>query len=140
MVHHQLVCLLGLSCFFFFFFLFSFLDFQQHIEFPGQGLDLSHSCDLHHRCGNAGSLIRFPGWALNPCPEAARMLPVPLPHSGNSCPICFKEDETQAGSNHSPFEGTLTMDPRVGKPTSPRGQGASHGNTPHADGQQKRFS
>ena len=26
-----------------------------HLEVPGQGLNLSHSCDLHHSSGNAGS-------------------------------------------------------------------------------------
>ena len=34
------------------FFSFSYLAAPRHIEFPGQGSDLSHSCDLH---GNAGS-------------------------------------------------------------------------------------
>ena len=35
-------------------FLFSFLAARQHVEFPGQGSDPSHSCDLS--CGNTRSL------------------------------------------------------------------------------------
>ena len=38
------------------FFFFSFLATPWHMEFPGQGSDLSHSCDLCHSCSNAGSL------------------------------------------------------------------------------------
>ena len=32
--------------------LFSFLATLKHMEFLDQGSDLSHSCDLYHRCGN----------------------------------------------------------------------------------------
>ena len=37
-------------------FYFSFLAAPQHVEFPGQGSDLSHSLDLSCSCGNNGSL------------------------------------------------------------------------------------
>ena len=38
------------------FHLFSFLPTPRHIEFPGQKLDASCSCDLCHSCGNTRSL------------------------------------------------------------------------------------
>ena len=37
-------------------FFFSFLATSWHMEFPGQGSDPSHSCNLRHSCGNTGSL------------------------------------------------------------------------------------
>ena len=42
--------------FFFFFFFFFFLAALQHMEFPGQRSDPSHSCDLSHSFGNANIL------------------------------------------------------------------------------------
>ena len=39
-----------------FFFFFFFLAAPWHMEFLGQGSDLSHSCDLSCSCSNAGSL------------------------------------------------------------------------------------
>ena len=42
----------GFSCCCFFFFP-PFLASPRHMEFPGQGSDLSHKCDLSHSCGNA---------------------------------------------------------------------------------------
>ena len=41
-----------LKCIYLFLFI---LDAIPHMELPGQGSDLSHSCNLHHRYGNAGS-------------------------------------------------------------------------------------
>ena len=35
------------------FFFFFFLTTSWHMEFPGQGSDLSHSCNLHCSRGNA---------------------------------------------------------------------------------------
>ena len=35
-------------------------------KFLGQGLNLSHSCYLHHSCGNARSLTNRASWGLNP--------------------------------------------------------------------------
>ena len=35
---------------------FSLLAALRHVEFPGQGSDLSHSCDLYCSCGNTRSL------------------------------------------------------------------------------------
>ena len=43
----------------------------------GQGSDASRSCDLHCRCGNAGSFIPpVPGWGSNLHPRAPTMLPI----------------------------------------------------------------
>ena len=39
-----------------FFFFFSFHTPQGRWKFPGQGLNLSHSCNLHDSCSNAGPL------------------------------------------------------------------------------------
>lgn len=36
------------------------------MEFWGQGLDPSHSCDLSHSYGNARSLTYFAGPGINP--------------------------------------------------------------------------
>ena len=48
---------------------FFFLFWCTHIiwKFPGQGLNLSHSCDLHRSCGNAIHLIHCLGQGSNPC-------------------------------------------------------------------------
>ena len=35
-----------------------------HWKFPDQGSNLSHSCDLHHSCSNAGSLTHFTGLGI----------------------------------------------------------------------------
>lgn len=36
-------------------------------KFPGQGLNRSQSCDLHHSYGNAGSLTHCAGPGIEPC-------------------------------------------------------------------------
>ena len=54
--------------------------------FPTRGLNLCHSCDLHHHCGNARSLTHCPGWGSNPC------------HHTRSFTSC-----TTAGTPQSPF-------------------------------------
>ena len=64
----------------YFFSYFLFLATPQHMEFLGQGSDLSHSRDLHCSCGNARSFNQ----GSNLHPGAAEMLPIPLYHSGNS--------------------------------------------------------
>ena len=43
-----------------------------HMEFLGLGLDLSHSCDLHHRCGNTRSLIYCAGPRIEPVSQPSR--------------------------------------------------------------------
>ena len=64
-------------------FSFSFLAALQHMEFPGQGLDPSCSCDVCCSCGHARSFnleardgIRV--LALQCCHQS-----IPLCHSGN---------------------------------------------------------
>ena len=37
-----------------------------HMEFLGQGLNLSWSCNLHHSCSNAGSLTHCAGLGIEP--------------------------------------------------------------------------
>ena len=56
--------LLFVSDFFFFFWLY-----PQHMEVPGKGLNLSHSCDLCHSCNNARSLIRSTWLGIEPMPQ-----------------------------------------------------------------------
>ena len=74
--------------FFFFFFFFFFAHPLEKWEFLGQGLKLSCSCNLHHSCGNAGSLSYCAGQGLNPhlCDNLSSCSQVltPLCHSGNS--------------------------------------------------------
>ena len=50
----------------FWFCLFSFLAAPQHVEFPSQGSDLGHSCNLSRRCGNARSLTHCAGPGIEP--------------------------------------------------------------------------
>lgn len=55
-----------------FLFLFLFYDCTHGIQkFPGQGLNLSHSCDLYHSCGNIRS---FSPMEPGPRIEAVRFL------------------------------------------------------------------
>ena len=46
--------------------LFSFLAAPWHMEFPGQESNMSRSGDLHHSCGNAGSLTHCSGPGVEP--------------------------------------------------------------------------
>ena len=56
-----------------FFIFYLFIYFFGHTcsiwTFPGQGSNLSHSCNLRHSCGNAGSLIHGPGPGTEPKPQ-----------------------------------------------------------------------
>ena len=54
-LHRDLSCCSQILFFFSFLFFFFFSAALEHMEFPGQGSDLSHSCDLCRSCGNAGS-------------------------------------------------------------------------------------
>ena len=51
-------------CSIFLSFFFSFLGPLQHLEVPGQGSDLSHSCNLSQSSGNAGSLTHHAGLGI----------------------------------------------------------------------------
>ena len=48
------------------FFFFSFLAAPQHMEFRGQGSDVSCNHDLSCSCGNAGSLTHCAGLGIEP--------------------------------------------------------------------------
>ena len=82
--------------FFLFFFSSSFLSLwlnPWHTEVPRQGLNLSHSCHIHHSCGNAGSfLIHCIGPGSNPGlgsdPSCCNGILNTLAHGGNS-PFTF---------------------------------------------------
>ena len=58
--------------FFQFFFFLLFLAAPQHMEFPGQGSDLSRSYNLSCSCGNAGSSSHCAGPGSNPCPSSSQ--------------------------------------------------------------------
>ena len=45
---------------------FSFLAALWHMEFPGQGSDLSHGCILSHSCSSTGSLTHCTGPGIKP--------------------------------------------------------------------------
>jgi len=53
-------------------FIFSFLAVLWRMEFPGQGSDPSHSCNLHHSCGNHGSLIHSAGPGIKSASQHSR--------------------------------------------------------------------
>ena len=69
-------------CYLFFF--FPFRATLWHMEFPGQGSDLSHSCDLNHSCSNSGSLTHRARLRIEPVPSAPKMPSILLCHSRNS--------------------------------------------------------
>ena len=50
-------------------FWFWFLAALRHLEFPGQGSDLSHICDLSCSCGNARSLTHCTGPGIEPASQ-----------------------------------------------------------------------
>ena len=60
------------------FFSFSFLAIPWHIEFRGQGSDLSHSCDLSFSYGNAGSLTLCTGLGIKLVSQRSRDAADPL--------------------------------------------------------------
>ena len=61
-----------------------FLAAPWHMEFLGQGSDLSCSCDLDHSCSNARSLTHCAGQGSNLHPSAPETPLIPVHHSGNS--------------------------------------------------------
>ena len=48
-----------------------------HAGFSGQGSDPSHSCDLSHRCDNAGSLTHCAGPGIKPMSQSSKDAPYP---------------------------------------------------------------
>ena len=53
-------------------FFFPFLTTPWHMEFPGQGSDLSSSCHLPWSCGNTGSLTLCAGLGIEPTSQCSR--------------------------------------------------------------------
>ena len=69
-------------------FFFFFWSLSQHMDFPGQGSDLSHSCDLCHSCCNAESLTHcVQNWTKSQDEETPL---IPPHHSRNSCISLYK--------------------------------------------------
>lgn len=69
--------------FLFLFFFYLFLAVPHHTEFPGQGSDPNHSCNLHWQSPILNPW-GMPGWGSNLHPGAAATWVIPLCHSGNS--------------------------------------------------------
>ena len=65
------------------FFFFSFLVIPRHMEFQGQGSDLSHSGDLSQNC-NAGSLVHCASQGIEPASQHSQDTPIPLHLSRSS--------------------------------------------------------
>ena len=63
----------------------------RHMEFPGQGSDLSCNWDVNHRRSNARSLTHCarPGMNLHPSTPKAPL--IPLCHSRNACNLIFED-------------------------------------------------
>ena len=71
------------------------------MEFPGQGSDPNHGCDLRFRCDNAGSAAHFALPGINLQPSAVEVLLIPFCHSGNSKGFPFYRREMKNGEmNH----------------------------------------
>ena len=67
-----------------------FLAALRHMEFPGQGSDLSCSCDLSCICSNARSLTHCAGPGIEPVSQSAPKMPaIPLCQSRNSHKFFF---------------------------------------------------
>ena len=54
------------------FFFFLFWATPRHMKFPGQGSDLSCSCNLHHSCGNARFLPHCAKPGIKPVSQHSR--------------------------------------------------------------------
>ena len=48
-----------------------------HMEFLGQGSDLSYRCDLSHKCSNARSLTHCAGLGIEPVPQCSQDATIP---------------------------------------------------------------
>ena len=57
---------------------FSFLATPWNMEFLGQGLDLTHSCDLSCSCFSAGSLTHCAGPGIEPESQSSREAADPI--------------------------------------------------------------
>ena len=57
---------------------FSFLATLGHMEFPGQGSDLSRSCDPRYSCGNRGSLTHCAELGIEPATQCTRDVANPI--------------------------------------------------------------
>ena len=57
---------------------FFFLATPQHMEFPGQGSDLCHSCNLSHSCSNTRSLTRYAGTGIEFATQCSQEAPDPI--------------------------------------------------------------
>ena len=78
------------SFLFFFFFSFFLSPAPQRMEFLGQGLDLSCSFYLHHKCSHSGSFNSLCQAKDQTCLlAAAEIPPIPLCYSGNSSRTFF---------------------------------------------------
>ena len=71
------------------FFFLIFLATSWHMEFPGQGLYPSCSCNLHCSCSNAGSLTHCAGPGIKPEPQHWRNATDPLHYNNNYRPVDF---------------------------------------------------
>ena len=66
-------------------FFFFFLATPMPYKFPGQGLNQTHSCNLHHSCSNARSLVYCARLGIGPVlPQRQHQILSLLCHSGNS--------------------------------------------------------
>ena len=73
-----------------FFFSFSFLAVPRHMEFPGQGSEGSHSCNLCCSCSNARSLTHCAFvLGINPVSQRSRPIADPVAPDWELLFVCF---------------------------------------------------
>ena len=60
-----------------------FLAILKHMEFPGQGSDLSCSCDLSHSCSNTGSLTHCARPRIEPVFQSSQDTASPIVPQGD---------------------------------------------------------
>ena len=80
-LHHHLQIL--------FIYLRFFFGHPRRMEFPGQGSDLSCSCDLCHSCSNMGSLTYCAGPGIEPTSQRSREATDPVAPQRELPDHCF---------------------------------------------------
>ena len=90
------------------FFFFFFLAAPQHMEFPGQGSELSCSFDLHCRCSHSGSLTHCAWLGIEPTSQRCRDTtdPAVLPQEPLSDAVLLKHPHPlQPAAGEQPCSG-----------------------------------
>ena len=78
----------------------------RHMKFPGQELNLSHSCDLHHSCGSGRSLTQCALPGIKPTPPQR-------PRAYRSSQASGRIRAVAASHSHSHTRSNARSEPRL---------------------------